>query len=421
MSLARRRVFFVNRYFFPDESATSQLLSDLAFGLADSGMDVRIVCSRQLYGSPEAILPPRETIRGVGVHRLWTTRFGRDRLLGRAIDYFTFYFACAFALTWQLRESDIVVAKTDPPLISIVASVAARLKGAVLFNWLQDIFPEIATALGVNPLPASLDRVLRRMRDASLRAAAVNVVLGTRMREYLQSRGVPADRIHIVENWAEADTASPKPTFESALRVRLGAGGKFIVSYSGNLGRAHEFQTILDAATTLRSDQDLLFLMVGGGAGMVQLKDAVSRRGLPNFMFLPYQPRGELADSLSAADVHWVSLLPSLEGLVVPSKFYGILAAGRPVVFIGDPNGELARIIRAAEVGVVVRAGESDALVADLLELRRCAERRSALGRNGYALAQQSHTVSGAVRRWFELFNSVTRSHPRIAVRTSRK
>jgi len=258
----------------------------------------------------------------------------------------------------------------------------------------------------VNPLPASIDRLLRRLRDASLRAAAANVVLGSRMRDYLQTRGVPADKIQIIENWADIEAAHPKPALESALRARLGFAGKFIVSYSGNLGRAHEFQTILDAATALSAEDDFLFLMIGAGAGMTQLQQAVRNRGLPNFQFLPYQPRAELKDSLAAADVHWVSLLPSLEGLIVPSKFYGILAAGRPVVFIGDPDGELARVIRASDVGVVVGVGDSDALVGELLEFRRRESRRLAMGRNGCTLCRQSHTVQRAVRRWIDLIDS---------------
>ncbi|MGH8323770.1 MAG: glycosyltransferase, partial [Steroidobacteraceae bacterium] len=222
MSAAKARVFFVNRYFYPDESATAQLLSDLAFGLVQSGYDVHILCSRQLYGAAEANLAAQETIRGVVVHRLWTTRFGRRRLFGRAIDYGSFYLTCAIALTRRLRGSDIVVAKTDPPLISVVAAVAARLKRCVLVNWLQDVFPEVATQLGVNPLPARLEGLLRRLRDTSLRAAAVNVVLGHRMREYLIAQHMPAEKIQIIENWTDPAALHPTLASDSELRSRLG-------------------------------------------------------------------------------------------------------------------------------------------------------------------------------------------------------
>ena len=191
------RVVFVNRYFYPDESATAQLLADVAFGLAAGGYDVHIVCSRQLYGAPESRLAAHETIRGVVVHRIWTTRFGRRRLLGRALDYASFYVTCAVALLRLMRTRDIVVAKTDPPLASIVAALAARCKGALLVNWLQDIFPEVASQLGANPLPAVLDRALRALRDASLRSAEVNVVLGGRMLEYISAR-VPASKCRVI-------------------------------------------------------------------------------------------------------------------------------------------------------------------------------------------------------------------------------
>jgi colanic acid biosynthesis glycosyl transferase WcaI len=147
------RVVFVNRYFYPDESATAQLLSDLAFGLAEHGFDVHVVCSRQLYGAPEAQLPAEEAVRGVVIHRVWTTRFGRRRLLGRALDYVSFYITCAVELLGLLRRRDVVIAKTDPPLISIVAALAARLRGAVLVNWLQDVFPEVASQLAPTRCP----------------------------------------------------------------------------------------------------------------------------------------------------------------------------------------------------------------------------------------------------------------------------
>ncbi|HEY0802058.1 MAG TPA: glycosyltransferase family 4 protein, partial [Steroidobacteraceae bacterium] len=345
-SASAAKIVFVNRYFYPDQSATSQLLTDLAPALAQSGFTVHVICSRQRYDNPAARLSTQESIGEVTVHRIWTTRFGRDRLWGRAVDYATFYCSSAFAMLRLLHQGDAVIAKTDPPLISIVAMVAAKFKGAHLINWLQDIFPEVASLLGANPLPRPLDALLRRCRDQSLRSARVNVVLGECMRDRLLRLGVPANRIQIIENWAECGVDAPKAAALSALRAQVALTDKFVVGYSGNLGRAHEFQTLLRAAEILKGDGEIVFLMIGGGAGMVKLLEATIERGLSNFLFLPYQPRETLADSLAASDVHWVSLLPELEGLIVPSKFYGILAAARPTVFIGDTDGELARAIR---------------------------------------------------------------------------
>ena len=401
------RVYFINRYFYPDESATAQLLADLAFGLAMRDFEVHIVCSRQIYGAPETRLPPREIVRGVAVHRLWTTRFGRERLAGRAIDYLTFYLTCALTLARDLRKWDIVVAKTDPPLISIVAAAVTGLKGAVLVNWLQDVFPEVATKLGSNPLPAGLGRLLLRLRDWSLRAAAVNVALGGRMREYLQTRGIPADKIQVIENWADTGTVRPKRVMDSKLRIRAGLADKFVVGYSGNLGRAHEFLTLLGAAKMLRDERQIVFLMIGGGINMKAFEAEAAQQQLTNVHFLPYQTRETLEDSLAAADVHLASLIPALEGLVVPSKFYGILAAGRPVVFIGDVDGELARIIRANRCGMVVASGQSGELVDAIRYLHEHGRERAAMGLSARELCCNSYSSSGTERQWVALLEHV--------------
>jgi colanic acid biosynthesis glycosyl transferase WcaI len=397
------QLVFVNRYFFPDESATSQLLTDLTRALAAAGFEVRVICSRQRYDDPNARLPASETVDGVRVHRIWTTRFGRHRLICRAFDYATFYLSSALAMVRLLRRGDTVIAETDPPLVSIAAMLAAKLKGAELINWLQDIFPEVATRLGANPLPRWLDAQLRRLRDASLKAARVNVVLGERMREQLLRTGIPADKIAIIENWAERSVDSPKSVQESLLRSKLGLTDHFVAGYSGNLGRAHEFQTVLGAAELLRTEVKIVFLMVGGGAGMRRLAQAVADRSLPNFRFLPYLPREALADGLAAADVHWVSLLPALEGFIVPSKFYGILAAARPVVFVGDSDGELARAIRACGCGDTVAVGDSAAVAELLTALKSDPPRRERMGRNGFERYENRFSARRGFDRWAEL------------------
>lgn len=326
------RIVFINRFFYPDESATSQLLTDLAVSLAQHGYDVHVLCSRQLYNSRNTVLVPHEMVRGVNVHRIWTTRFGRATIPGRTIDYLTFYVSCFASLLTLIRQSDIVVAKTDPPLLSILAATAARIRRGILINWLQDIYPEIAVKLGVLSLPEIVVGWMSRLRNTSLLAAAANVVLGTRMHQYLLSQGIPAHKLRIIENWSVAECREAMSANDSRLRARLQLQSRFIVEYSGNLGRAHEFETLLAAAEVLRNEGQILFLMIGGGVHMELLKSRVKALGLPNFIFLPYQLGSQLSDSLAAADVHLVTLLPSVEGLIVPSKIYGILAAGRPTL-----------------------------------------------------------------------------------------
>jgi colanic acid biosynthesis glycosyl transferase WcaI len=401
------RVIFVNRYFFPDVSATSQMLFDLSSRLVQQGVQVHVVCSDQLYDNPAAKLPKKEIVQGVQVHRTWTSRFGRDRLAGRAIDYGSFYVTASMKLLALLRRGDTVVAKTDPPLISIAAASVARMRGARLVNWLQDVFPEVASHLGANPLPGWLNRRLQRLRDYSLRAAQTNVVLGTRMRQHLERLSIPSGQIRIIENWADGDAVMPKTIESCELRAQLGIMDKFVVVYSGNLGRAHEFETLLAAAELLRGAPDIVFLMIGGGARMLDLRTAVEQKQLRNFHFLPYQPREQLSDSLAAADVHLACLLPQLEGLIVPSKFYGILAAGRPTIFIGDIDGELGRIIHSTQCGSSVAIGDADGLVRAIRQLQTDTSMREQMGARARTLFIEKYTVNRAAQQWLEALQGV--------------
>src|SRR5262249_12319671 len=309
----KRRIIFLNRFFFPDHSATSQMLTDLAFHLADGGREIHVVTSQQKYDEPKVRLPSRETARGVRIQRVATTHFGRRMLLGRSIDYLSFYFAMWRTVLELIRPGDLLVAKTDPPLTSILAMRAANARGAHFVNWLQDLFPEIATQLRVPFFRGPVSQGLLSLRDHSLRAATANVVVGDLMAEQLIGRGVPPERVHVIPNWSDDEQISPISHSDNPLRREWRLNGKFVVGYSGNLGRAHEFDTVLAAAEELRANSRILFLLIGGGKKLDELARCVKKRGLDrSFRFVPYQDRTLLRYSLGAADAHWLSLRPEL-------------------------------------------------------------------------------------------------------------
>jgi colanic acid biosynthesis glycosyl transferase WcaI len=386
------------------------MLSDLAFRLAGRGVAVAIVTSRQLYENAAAQLPSHEIVGGVEVWRIATTTLGRRNLLGRALDYATFHWSAALKLARVLHPGDVVIAKTDPPLISMVVSWVARLRGAFLVNWLQDLFPEVATALTPGAMPHWLQSALAGARDRSLRRAAMNVVIGERMATQVARHGIARARIRVIPNWADCESVAPMDTQRSAARARLGLMNHFVIGYSGNFGRAHEFDTLIAAARLLVDDPQIAFLMTGGGAKNAPLQDAVERAGLCSFHFQDYQPAQLLSDSMAAADVHLVSLLPAIEGLIVPSKVYGILAAGRPVVFVGDLEGEIAGMIRQHRCGIAVAVGNSRRLATALQELQADPPRVAAMGVNARRLALASYTSERATNDWLNLLGDVTHS-----------
>lgn len=275
---SRPRVIFLNRFFHPDLSATSQMLSDLAFGLAERGYDVQVITSRLRYDDSTVRMPPREVVRGVRVHRIWTSGFGRHNLWGRGVDYLSFYASAFRACLRTLRPGDILIAKTDPPMISVVGALATRLRQARLVNWLQDLFPEVAAAAGIRNARGSLGRLLLAIRDWSLRHAAMNVAIGRRMHELLLARGLDPDRVTVIENWADPQLIRPVPHAENPLRQEWGFHDKFVVGYSGNMGIAHEFDTILNAAERLKERDDIRFLFIGSGKHLPYIRQAIQQR-----------------------------------------------------------------------------------------------------------------------------------------------
>jgi colanic acid biosynthesis glycosyl transferase WcaI len=368
---SQSKLIFINRYFYPDHSATSQMLSDLAFGLAkqNSQQPLHIVTSRQRYDDAAAQLPAEEVILNVHIHRVTTTRFGRQNLLGRAIDYLSFYAASFITLIKLTKSGDTLIAKTDPPLISVIAALVAKIKRAHLVNWLQDLFPEVAAELGVKLARGLPYKLLKTLRNQTLRQAKMNVAIGELMAERLKSEGIPADKITVIHNWADEEQLHPVPHEQNPLREAWGLQGKFVVGYSGNLGRSHDFDTILNAAAALKDRDDIVFLMIGGGAQLPSVQKQCVEKGLTNVLFKPYQPRENLSESLSVADVHLISLKPELEGLIVPSKFYGILAVGRPIIYIGAQDGELARLINNEKCGKVLSTKNAEQLASEINEL----------------------------------------------------
>jgi glycosyltransferase involved in cell wall biosynthesis len=397
------KTIFVNRFFYPDHSATSQILSELAFRLAARGHQVEIITSRLLYTDPGAKLPATETIRNVVVHRVASTRFGRAWLPGRLLDYLSFYLSASWQMFRLAGRGDYLVAKTDPPMISLPAFWAARLKGGILVNWLQDIFPEVAQALGMKGLPAPLYRLLRWSRNRTLRHAAHNVVLGDVMRSYLVEQGVAPRKIEVIHNMAVGPGIEPVKKTNSLLRKQWRLMDKFVACYSGNLGRAHDYQTMLEAACLLKKRKDIHFLFIGGGANLSRLKKAAMDNGLHNISFKPYQELDMLSQSLGVADVHMISLRPELEGLVVPSKLYGIMAAARASICIGSPDGEIASQLKRFTAGYTVPQGDAQALAKTLSELAASPEKTRSLGENARNAFDQNYNTNKLVAQWESL------------------
>ena len=249
----------------------------------------------------------------------------------------------------------MVLTLTTPPLLSLTGTLAKLLRGSRHIIWEMDVYPDIAVALGVIAPGGLLDRTVGGLADFSRRHADKIIVLGSCMSKRLANRGIPLAKLAIAQNWVDGRRISP---------LRLPGPVPVVLLYSGNLGRAHDTATLGEAMRTLSSSSGFQFIFAGAGEGYAELRAACESRQAPNVQFLPYQDSHLLAAHLGSCHIGLVTQRASTCGAVVPSKTYGLMAAGRPFIFIGPEEATPAQLIRTYQCGWHVIPGDSEGLVA---------------------------------------------------------
>jgi len=406
-------ILFLNRVYPPAEGATGQLLAELATELARRGYSVSIIASRAMAKDAKS-----QVIDGVRVERVGGLPFTRASHLRRALSYLSLYPAMLWR-TLRLPRHDIVVTLTDPPLQLLLGPLLQWCKGSKTVHWAQDIYPELAEEMGVLPKDGLIARALRHLSTWALRRCDNVIAVGQCMKARLVQRGIAAQSIAVVPNWghsanaecgtrnADSLTSKPEAKKTQSFRSEHELNGKFVVMYSGNLGLAHPFEAILEAAERLLSAMpEAVFLFVGNGPRLPWVQNQVKLRRLTNVRFVPFQPKENLAESLGAADLHLASMRHELCGLVVPSKVSGVLAAGRPCVFLGPEESEAAQLILQHACGSVLAHATGARLAACISQWARHPESLREARANALEAARRVN-LGSAVTQFRKLFTQV--------------
>ena len=401
--MGKPRIIFVNRVYRPSSEATAQLLTDLAEGLAARGWAVHVIAAGSESGP----------LSGVAIHRTGPGDQHRG-LFSRAANYAGFLRAARRTLATLAGPGDIVVLMTDPPLLAACATGMAHKRGARVVQWIQDIYPEIvpqhAGAWAGWPLLP-----LKWARNRAWRAAALCLPVGSDMQKTVMAQGVPAAQILLTPNWAPRELGqTPASTAVTDYRRDQNLPGGFIVGYSGNLGRVHEFGTLIQAAQLLGAADPpaaigscCTFRITGSGPQLPVVLAEKMKLRLDNVLIAPPVPRTELALSLAACQAQLVTLKPGFESLVNPSKLTGILAAGRPVLFVGPPHSALASFIRQEKIGAVIAPGDASGLVRTITRWAAGDGAEAAgLGRNARGCYERHFTFASALDRWEALLRA---------------
>jgi colanic acid biosynthesis glycosyl transferase WcaI len=375
------RILVLNQYFYPDRSATSQLLTELCEDLAGRH-EVIVVTGRPSYNAVASAASrgfiSHERHGRVRIERVWSTRFDRSSMAGRLTNYATYVVGSVVAAL-RVSRPDVVVALTDPPPIGLVGLLAARVRRRPFVLVVKDIFPDVAVELGVVRGSWTI-RGLRAMQRLLFGGAARLVSIGRDMDRRLLELGAVAERIATIHDWSDGNTV--RPLQDNSFRREHGWDDRVVVMHSGNVGLSQDLDTVMEAARSLLDDPSILFAIVGEGASKARLRRLCAEGGITNVVFLPFQNKADLSESLGAADVHLVTLKHGLTGYIVPSKLYGILAVGKPYIAATDEWSEPATIAREEGCGLHLPPGDPEALAKAIRELAHDPE-LAAMGARG--------------------------------------
>ena len=368
-------IVFFNRSFHPDNAATGQLLTELAEDLVRThGCRVTVVAGVPLDrarggGVRGWGLFSRDTYRDVQIMRARGTRFDKRRFAGRAANYVTYFLSACWA-GLRVPRADVVVALTDPPIIGLAAWLAAKRSGAPLVMSYRDLFPEV-TVLLKDFHSDAINNALQAVNRFLCRSATTVIALGDTMRRRLiDNKGAAPEKTLIIPDWADTTAIVPGPR-DNAFSAAHGLSDKFVVMHSGNLGLSQGLEMLVEAAALLRPAPDVRVVFQGDGVKKADLEARVTQLGLTNVLFLPYAPKEKLGEAFAAADVFVVSLQRGLAGYIVPSKLYGILAAGRPYVAAVEEDCEVASLTRSHGCGLVAEPGNPHDLADRIFQLYR--------------------------------------------------
>ena len=370
-------LIIINQYFYPDVSATGQLLTDLAEDLSAKGIKVSVLTSQNSYLGGKKY-PLYEVYKGIKIYRARSLSLGKSKAIFRIID-FLFFYLFSFINSLRISNIDVVMCLSVPPLASVLALAISVIKRAKIINKVEDLYPDAAVELGLLNRDSLIYKFLNRISLFSLSKSSCIIVLGEFMKKRLLEKGIDVP-IHIIDSWADQSEIYPIEKEKTGFYNEWNLAGNFIIHYSGNMGLNHSFDTILETASKLNNHNEIKFIFVGDGVRRIEIEKYILKNKLNNVIIKDYVAREYLNDNLNCSDVSVITLRKDSAGIVVPSKLYGIMAAGKSIIFVGPQECEIAYIIKQHQIGYIIDDGDTESFINAVMELKNSPELRIKLG-----------------------------------------
>ncbi|WOD41537.1 EAL domain-containing protein [Nodosilinea sp. E11] len=397
------RLSIVTQFFPPDFAATGQYMDELATHLGQQGFEVQVFTGQPSYAFEVAEAPATEDKGPVHITRSNFLRNRSRRMTGRTLSSLAFCLHTAWHLRHQRHRGDITLFVSEPPYVQVVGFLMSWLFGTAYVSLVYDLYPDVVTGLGMLPphhwIVRLWDAINRRVWQ---RAEAIIVPCETMKARIVAKHPTLADQITVIHNWSDPEAIKPLAKADNSFAQEHGIQNTFTILYSGNMGRCHDMETIIGAAQAL-ADEPVQFLFIGGGPKREATQQQVESLGLTNCRFLPYQDKALLPQSLTACDLHLISIDTDMEGLVAPSKFYSALSSGKPVAIICERHSYLRGLVSKANCGAAFSNGDSQGLASFIRYLMKDGEINQQLGLSGHRFIRENYTVQAISRQYYRL------------------
>jgi hypothetical protein len=378
----------------PDPASVGQHMHDAAAELARRGRNVRVITSRRGYDDPSRIYKARETMDGVDVVRVPLSSFGKRSLPVRALAMFLFMVQCFWhALT--ARKLEAIMVSTSPPMCSFAAVAAGMLRGVPIKFWVMDLNPDQAIEMGILKETSLIARVFNWFNRVILRRAVDVVALDRFMAGRLNRKFDASSKMAVIPPWPHDEHLDPVPHDQNPFRKAHGLDGKFVIMYSGNHGLTTPVTTVLKAALKLQHRDDIVFMFIGGGHGKKEVEQTIKDNSPKNIRSLPYQPMDQLRYSLSAADVHVVTMGNEVVGVIHPCKIYGAMRIARPILLVGPEPCHATDLLAEASCGWRIAHNDIDAAVKSIEQIAATPRAElAAMGQRGSDLIDRKYSMA---------------------------
>jgi len=401
-------IIILTQYFYPDVASTGQLLSELSKGLSEKNVNVEVITAAPSYSYKIPALK-KENYFNVNIKRIWSIRLSKNNRFGQIVNSTTFFTNALLKLIFRKNLSNLLLV-SNPPFLPFLGYIMQKFKGIKFIYLVHDVFPEKAVKLDYLKEDSIFIKLWKYMDRKLLISASKIVVLSESMklvmeRKFDTMKVSGKHKIVMIHNWADEEFIKPSETKAETFRKKYNLQDKFLIQYSGNLGASYDLEKILEVAKSFKNE-NYCFLLIGDGVKKNKLMKMKNDYKLTKVLFLPYLEKSMLPYSLVSPDISVITYEEKLEGLLMPSKLYTILASGTPVIVLCKKGSEVDKIITEAECGFTVNDNIKE-FEEKISFLANNKEIRDKFGKNARAFFEKNYTLRKSVDEYYSIIKEL--------------